>query len=262
MNRTPDRAAFTPCVLVPVYNHEHAIVATCEGLADLKLPIVLVDDGSDAACAGVLDRLAQASDVHLLRLPHNRGKGYAVRHGLAHAQTLGFTHALQVDADGQHDRASLPPFIEAARQAPERLLIGYPRFDHSVPLHRFVSRYITHVWVWFNTLSMALRDTMCGVRLYPLAPLNAMLLRHGCGNRMEFDTEVLVRWFWAGHPVDNLPVRVTYPTDGVSHFRLFRDNVLMARMHLRLTLGMLIRVPMLIFRRCRHRREAQHKSSS
>lgn len=262
MNHAQNSAAFSPCVLVPVYNHEHAIVATCEGLGALNLPIVLVDDGSDAVCAGVLDHLARASDVHLLRLPHNRGKGYAVRHGLLHAQTLGFTHALQVDADGQHDCTSLPPFIEAARQAPDRLLIGYPRFDHSVPLHRFISRYITHVWVWCNTLSTTLRDTMCGVRLYPLDTVNALLTRHGCGNRMEFDTEVLVRWFWAGHPVDNLPVRVTYPTDGVSHFRLFRDNVLMARMHLRLTLGMLIRLPKLILGRARHRRDERHKSPS
>ncbi|GHC29323.1 glycosyl transferase [Kushneria pakistanensis] len=262
MNHAREGAAFSPCVLVPVYNHEHAIVATCEGLADLNLPIVLIDDGSHADCAAVLDRLAQASDVHLLRIARNQGKGHAVRSGLSHAQSLGFTHALQVDADGQHDRLSLPPFIEAARQQPERLLIGYPRFDHSVPLHRFISRYITHVWVWCNTLSTALRDTMCGVRLYPLNEVNAMLARHDCGDRMEFDTEVLVRWFWAGKPVDNLPVRVTYPTDGVSHFRLFRDNVLMARMHLRLTLGMLIRLPKLLLMRCRPGRDAQHKSSS
>ncbi len=261
MNPIHEAVAFSPCVLVPVYNHEHAIVATCEGLASLDLPIVLIDDGSHAACAAVLDHLAQASDVHLLRIERNRGKGHAVRSGLAHAQALGFTHALQVDADGQHDRLSLPPFIEVAGQQPDRLLIGYPRFDHSVPLHRFISCYITHVWVWCNTLSTTLRDTMCGVRLYPLREVNALLSRHGCGDRMEFDTEVLVRWFWAGKPVANLPVRVSYPTDGVSHFRLFRDNVLMARMHLRLTLGMLIRLPRLILMRCRSSRDTRHESS-
>ncbi|WP_438766317.1 glycosyltransferase family 2 protein [Kushneria sp. TE3] len=262
MSHVRDGVAFSVCVLVPVYNHEQAIVTTCEGLACLDLPIVLIDDGSHVACAAVLERLAQAPGVHLLRLARNGGKGRAVRLGLAHARELGFTHALQVDADGQHDPSSLPPFIEAARQHPERLLIGYPRFDHSVPLHRFISRYITHVWVWCNTLSTALRDTMCGVRLYPLVPVNALLARHGCGDRMEFDTEVLVRWFWAGQPVDNLAVRVTYPTDGVSHFRLFRDNVLMARMHLRLTLGMLIRLPKLLYRHCRSLRHARHKSHS
>lgn len=261
MNPDRDGTAFSPCVLVPVYNHEHAIAATCNGLACLNLPIVLVDDGSHAACVEALDRLAQSPDVHLLRLERNQGKGNAVRCGLQHAQSLGFTHALQVDADGQHDPQSLPPFIEAAGRAPGRLVIGYPRFDHSVPLHRFISRYITHVWVWFNTLSTALRDTMCGVRLYPLAPLNAMLARHGCGDRMEFDTEVLVRWFWAGHPVGNLPVRVTYPTDGVSHFRLFRDNVLMARMHLRLTLGMLIRLPWLLRRRWQASHDTQNRGA-
>ncbi|MFC0266685.1 glycosyltransferase family 2 protein [Kushneria aurantia] len=242
--------AFRPCVLIPVYNHEHAVAATCQALREaLGLPILLVDDGSDRECAGVLDALTAEDDVRLLRLAHNGGKGRAVREGLSHAAALGYSHALQVDADGQHDSASLAPFIDAGRRHPTCLMIGYPRFDHSVPWLRFASRYITHLWVWGNTLSIRLRDTMCGVRLYPLAAINALLARHACGDRMEFDTEVLVRWFWQGGAVDNLPVRVRYPVDGVSHFRLLRDNLLMARMHLRLTAGMLRRLPSLLARR-------------
>ncbi|OHV10553.1 glycosyltransferase family 2 protein [Kushneria phosphatilytica] len=237
------------CVLIPVYNHESAIGPTCEALTSLGLPIVLVDDGSHARCAGVLAELAERDGYRLLTLPRNGGKGAAVRAGLAFAEREGFTHALQVDADGQHCIDDLPAFIEAARRDPELLAIGYACYDHSVPRHRYYSRYITHVWVWCNTLSTALRDTMCGVRLYPLGMTNALLHRHTCGNRMEFDSEVLVRWYWQGGRLVNLPVRVSYPRDGISHFRLVRDNLLMARMHLRLTLGMLRRLFPLLRRR-------------
>lgn len=240
---------FNPCIIIPVYNHEGAIEATCASLKPLGLPLILVDDGSDTPCAQLLDRLKQRDGHYLVRLTRNSGKGAAVRAGLAEAQRLGFSHALQVDADGQHEVDDLPAFVQFARRAPDTLTIGYPCFDHSVPRHRFYSRYITHVWVWVNTLSLTIRDSMCGVRLYPLGAVNRLLSRHSCGNRMEFDTEVLVRWYWRGGEIHNLPVRVHYPRDGVSHYRLLRDNIRMARMHLRLSCGMLLRAVQLLTRR-------------
>ncbi|WP_110655383.1 glycosyltransferase family 2 protein [Salinicola halimionae] len=236
-------------VLIPVYNHAEAIGQTLAGLRALNLPIILIDDGSDANCAGVLDTLAEADSVELVRLPVNRGKGAAVRAGLARAAERGLSHVLQVDADGQHEAADLPPFVEGLRADDETLRIGYPRFDASVPKHRFYSRYITHSLVWLATLSFELRDTMCGVKLYPVAAVNRLVAEHPCGNRMEFDSELPVRWVWQGGRVGNLPVRVRYPIDGVSHFKLWRDNVLLAGMHSRLLLGMLRRLPNLLSRR-------------
>jgi hypothetical protein len=66
---------------------------------------------------------------------------------------------------------------------------------------------------------------------------------------MEFDIEITVRLFWSGVPVRSMPTRVRYPSDGVSHFRLFRDNVLISAMHTRLFFGMLRRLPRLLARR-------------
>ncbi|MDN6298193.1 MAG: glycosyltransferase family 2 protein [Halomonas sp.] len=239
------RQAHRLCALVPVYNHPATVAGVCDSLTALGLPVLLVDDGSDAECQDELDRLTNAGH-HLLRLPKNRGKGAAVRAGLAQAQRLGYSHALQVDADGQHHPDDLPAFIEAMHRAPECLLAGYPRYDQSVPRVRLYGRYATHIWVWINTLSRDIRDTMCGVRLYPLAALNPMLTRHTCGNRMTFDTEVLVRWHWAGNSVGNLPVRVHYPEHGVSHFAPWRDNLQISAMHTRLFFGMLWRLPRLL----------------
>ncbi|WP_110685416.1 glycosyltransferase family 2 protein [Salinicola aestuarinus] len=243
---TPDAPART-LVIVPVYNHAEAIGETVAGLRQhLGLPILLVDDGSDLACAAVLERLATQPDVALIRQSRNRGKGAAVRAGLAYAAERGMTHALQVDADGQHEPADLPAFVRDLTAGDETLTIGYPRFDDSVPRHRFYARYLTHSLVWLATLSLTLRDTMCGAKLYPVAATNRLLARHACGDRMELDSELPVRWLWQGGAVRNLPVQVRYPLDGVSHFALVRDNVRLAFMHLRLVGGMLLRLPRLL----------------
>ncbi|HEC52186.1 hypothetical protein LCGC14_0179610 [marine sediment metagenome] len=232
----------TPCALVPVYNHPGTIADVCHQLRGLGLPVLLVDDGSDAECAAVLDAL-QAAGNQLLRLPENRGKGAAVRAGLAYAEQLGYSHALQVDADGQHALDDLPSFLSAMRAQPKALVIGYPHYDDSVSRLRFYGRYATHIWVWINTLSLDIRDSMCGARIYPLSAVNPMLVKHGCGDRMAFDTEVLVRWHWQRGSVINLPVHVHYPEGGVSHFNLWRDNLHISAMHARLFFGMLRRAP-------------------
>jgi len=75
--------------------------------------------------------------------------------------------------------------------------------------------------------------------------------RERVGTRMEFDPEILVRAVWAGVPVVSMPTNVTYPIDGVSHFKMWRDNVRISWMHTRLFFGMLWRAPLLIARRLR-----------
>ncbi|HKI73298.1 MAG TPA: glycosyltransferase family 2 protein [Pseudomonadales bacterium] len=237
-------------VLIPVYDHEAAIGHTLEQVIRFEYPILLVDDGSGEACRELLIELSQehAERVSLLRLDINRGKGGAVKAGFAELLARGFTHAVQVDADGQHEVTDLPRFVAASQTNPQSLVTGCPQFDN-VPKVRYYFRYLTHVWVWINTLSFALRDTMCGFRVYPLAGVCRMLTRERCGDRMDFDIEVLVRWCWNNGAVINLPTRVHYPIDGVSHFEGWRDNLLISWMHTRLFFGMLYRLPVILRRK-------------
>ncbi|MFL6656469.1 MAG: glycosyltransferase family 2 protein [Massilia sp.] len=241
------------CVLIPVYNHEHAIGAVLRAVQDQHVHCILVDDGSSPACAQELDRLAAASPqtVTLVRLAYNQGKGGAVIAGFERAVQDGYTHAVQVDADGQHHVPDVSRFIALARENPQAIIAGCPIYDASVPKLRLYARYLTHVWVWINTLSFAIRDSMCGFRVYPLAPAMDLLARHQLGRRMNFDTDILVRLYWDGVKVINLPTRVSYPTDGVSHFQAVHDNVLITRMHTRLFFGMLLRLPILLARKWR-----------
>lgn len=230
----------TPCILIPCYNHAGPLAAVLARLAEYELPCLLIDDGSEPAAAAALDALAARHPwVTLLRHSHNQGKGGAVMTGLRHAHGLGFSHALQVDADGQHDLADIPALLAEARRDPEALISGRPVYDDSVPKGRLYGRYITHVWVWIETLSFAIKDSMCGFRVYPLAASCALLERVALGRRMDFDTEVMVRLHWAGVAVRFVPTRVIYPADGSSHFQLWRDNRDISWMHTRLVCRLL-----------------------
>ena len=243
--------AFRPVAVIPVYNHGDAVGAVVEHVRAAGLRCVLVDDGSAADCAAVLDALARArpGEVTLVRLARNQGKGGAMIAGLRAAARGGWTHALQIDADGQHEAGDIPAFLARAQALPEAVICGVPVYDESVPTGRLIGRYATHVWVWINTLSLAIRDSMCGFRVYPLAHVGPVLDVPALGRRMDFDPEVLVRLHWRGVRIVNVPTRVTYPSDGLSHFRLGLDNLLISRMHARLFLGMLLRAPMLLWRR-------------
>lgn len=247
---------FNPCIVVPVYDHERAVAGTVAALKVHGLPCILVDDGSHAPCAAELDRIAAAECgwLRLLRLPDNQGKGAAVMAGFAAAQAAGYTHGLQIDADGQHDAADIPRLLAQAAANPQALITGVPLYDASVPRGRRYGRYVTHVWVWINTLSLRIRDSMLGFRVYPLAPALRVWNTRTVGRRMDFDTEIMVRMFWDGVDVLSLPTRVRYPTDGVSHFDLWRDNLRISRMHARLFAGMLLRLPRLLAQRSGMRR--------
>jgi glycosyltransferase involved in cell wall biosynthesis len=238
--------------IVPVFNHPHAVERVLRALIDCGLHCFLIDDGSEPACAATLSRIATQlgpEHVRLHRLEINQGKGCAIMTGLRLAEAAGFARALQIDADGQHDLSDVPKFLAASEAAPRAMIIGRPLFDDSVPRSRLIGRYATHVWVWINTLSLEIRDSMCGFRVYPLEEALAVIEVAHVGARMDFDTEILVRLHWRGVRMVNLPTRVIYPVGGVSHFRLLRDNWLITRMHTRLFFGMLPRLPLLLGRR-------------
>jgi glycosyltransferase involved in cell wall biosynthesis len=240
-------------LIVPFFNHEHAIRQTVAALKVHGHECWLVDDGSDARCAPVLEELAadEASWLRLVRCPVNRGKGIAVLTGFRAALAAGCTHALQIDADGQHDFAAIPRMAALALESPTAIITGVPVFDDSAPASRRIGRKFTTLWVRINTLSTHIEDAMCGFRVYPLGPIVELARHASFGSRMEFDPEILVRAVWAGMPVVSMPTHVVYPTDGVSHFKMWRDNVRISWMHTRLFFGMLWRLPMLLARNIR-----------
>ena len=212
----------------------------------------MVNDGSNESTTCLLRELADSfSYLTVLEHKENQGKGGAVQTGLKEAYARGHSHALQIDADGQHDLSDVDTFLTESKHNPEVLISGKPIYNESVPKHRYYARGITHFWVWIETLSFSIKDTMCGYRVYPLAPTISLLNRSSLGKRMDFDIEVMVRLYWDKLEFKFIPTKVDYPEHGTSHFKAFRDNVLISWMHTKLVFGMLLRLPKLIIRKLR-----------
>ena len=237
------------CAVIPSHNHAQAIGGIVARLRAEGLAVFVVDDGSASPAAEILAALnAPEGGVHVHRLPVNRGKGSAVMEGFRLAREAGYSHALQVDADGQHDLDALPAMLSQARANPDALISGRPIFDASMPCGRRIGRWITHVWVWIETLSLQVHDSMCGFRLYPLDAVARAVDGVRLGRRMDFDTEIMVRMLWRGTALIEVPVRVIYPPGNTSNFDLWRDNLRISWMHARLVCLTLLQLPRLLAR--------------
>jgi glycosyltransferase involved in cell wall biosynthesis len=242
------------CLLVPHYNHERQFLAFLPQLIATGLPLVVVDDGSnDHSRTQVAAAVAQHANAHFFALQRNRGKGGALKAGFYVARSLGFTHAIQIDADGQHDIQDIAGFVQRSQAQPEAIICGKPVFDESAPKARVYGRKVTDFWVALETLSLRIKDGLCGFRVYPLTQIENVLDQYFIGNRMDFDTELLVKAVWLNTALVFIETKVIYPEHNVSHFNYLRDNLLLIKLHTRLMLGMLMRLPMLLWQRLRGR---------
>ncbi|MDV7341026.1 glycosyltransferase [Terasakiella sp. A23] len=232
------------CAVVPSHNHYLVIEEVVKGLRASSLPVFILDDGSSEPTKSTLAQLHDPNNkIFVTRFDQNRGKGCAVIEAFRIAKAAGYTHAVQVDADGQHDVEALPRLLGLAKDHPEALVSGQPIYDETIPKSRKIARWITHFWVWIETLSFQISDSMCGYRVYPLAESLNVADEETVGQRMDFDTEIMVRLFWRGTPTIMTPVKVTYPENNTSNFDVVADNVRITKMHTRLVFNMLFRLP-------------------
>lgn len=238
------------CGLIPVYNNPVTIGRVVEELRQAIGHVIIVDDGSDSETRSIIEQLARQDPehIHARHLPVNRGKGAAVKAGLQYAHELGFSHALQVDADGQHDLGDIPRFLKTMRNSPDALILGAPVFGDDIPLIRKYGRKLTTLMIALEAGTLSLPDAMCGFRLYPVEPIYR--LRTLC-SRMCFDPEIMIRAHWDGIAVESVPTRVRYLSadeGGVSHFRGLHDNILNVGLHTCLVLQAPVRWVMRILK--------------
>jgi len=227
-------SAFRVCAIVPTYDNPLTIRAVVEQLVPLVEQVLVIDDGSAEPGRAAVDALAAEGLACVIHREQNGGKGAAVKTGLVVADEAGFSHALQVDADLQHELEDAPKLLEAARNQPTALVLGEPRYDDSAPSARRLGRHLTTFWIRMETGAGVIGDAMCGFRVYPV---RAALRAAPRGDAMDFDPEIAVRMVWSGAPVINIPTNVRYlaaDEGGVSHFHVFRDNVWISLMHSRL----------------------------
>lgn len=239
----------THLVLIPSYNTGTILAATLAAARAAWAPVWLVIDGSTDGSA---DALPEGAGLRVITLPRNAGKGAAVLAGLLQAGQEGFTHALVMDADGQHPAGQIAEFMAASMAEPDAMILGVPVFGPEAPALRVGGRRISNWWANLETLWAGIGDSLFGFRVYPIGPLLRIMQGQRGMCRFDFDPEAAVRLIWAGVHARNIPAQVRYvPTaeGGVSHFRYGRDNVVLTRMHLRLLRGFLWRLPRLLLRR-------------
>lgn len=225
---------FRLTAVIPTYNNPLTIAKMVDAVRAHVVDVIVVDDGGDADAKSVLQTLSESGHVRLVTRPKNGGKGAAVKDGLREAARLGFTHALQIDADLQHNTADIPKLVAEARAFPGALVLASPVFRDDAPRGRLAARKITIFWTNLETGGPKIADPMCGFRIYPLREVERVRVH---GNRMDFDPEIAVRLVWNGVDVRTIPSEVRYvpaSEGGVSHFRMLHDNVLISLMHSRL----------------------------
>lgn len=244
----------THLVLIPSYNTGDALHSTVRAAREQWTPVWVVIDGSTDGSEEELLRIAQGdSGLHVIVLERNQGKGAAVLQGLRAATRAGFTHVLTMDSDGQHPPEKIPEFMATSQSDTNALVLGVPVFDASAPALRVRGRKVSNWWANLETLWQGIGDSLYGFRVYPAHQLMSVMEENRWMRHFDFDPEAAVRMCWRGaHPV-NIPAPVKYfrPEDGgVSHFNYLRDNLLLTSMHIRLFAGFIIRLPLLIWRKC------------
>jgi glycosyltransferase involved in cell wall biosynthesis len=243
----------THLVVIPSYDTGPIVYQTVRAARAAWTPVwVVVDGSSDGTAEGLRALAADDPGLRVDVLARNAGKGAAVLHALEAAERAGFTHALTMDADGQHPADLIGAFMAASAARPEAMVLGRPVFDASAPLLRVRGRRISNAWTDLETLGAGIADSLYGFRVYPIAPLVEVMRGQRWMRRFDFDTEAVVRLAWRGVVPINIDAPVKYlraDEGGVSHFRYGRDNALLTWMHLRLVLGFALRLPALLWRR-------------
>jgi glycosyltransferase involved in cell wall biosynthesis len=245
---------FRIAALIPTYDNPETIRAVVRDVRAYLDTVLVVDDGSAAEGRAACRALADEGLAIVVHRAKNGGKGAAVKTGLSELKERGFSHAFQVDADGQHAVTDMPRFLAAAEAHPEALILGSPEFDQSAPRARLIGRQITRFWTHVETLGPVIDDAMCGFRVYPIERALSASAR---GNARDFDPEIAVKIAWNGAPVLNLLTRVRSVNEHegrTSQFRLVRDNALISWMHTRLMLS--------LFRRLVQRRVSVRRTPS
>lgn len=243
----------THLVIIPSYNPGSKVIKTVLETLEYWEPVWVIVDGSDDGSRELLEDLAKKeTGLRIVALPVNSGKGTAVLEGLRNAEREGFTHILTMDSDGQHPAHMIPSFMKASLEHPEAMVLGLPDFGAEAPSLRVKGRKISNWWANLETFWQGIGDSLFGFRVYPVRPLKKIMENNRWMRRFDFDPEAAVRLCWSGIQPINMKAPVRYfskEEGGVSHFQYFRDNKLLTWMHTRLMVEMVLRSPVLIYRK-------------
>jgi len=189
--------------------------------------VIVVNDGSTDGTSKILN--LYEGKIEVVEYEKNRGKGYAMSRGFDRAEEMGFSHAITIDSDGQHDAGDIPECMQAANENPNVLIVGSRNLMHdNMPKKNTFANKFSNFWFTVQT-ARRLSDTQSGYRLYPLQKMKRL---RPFTSRYEAELEILVRCAWRNIAIKSIPIRVFYAPEGerITHFRpgidFFRISVL------------------------------------
>ncbi len=215
--------AIVRVALIPAYEPGEHMVRVVRALHEAGMEVVVVNDGSSAACDAAFQQVAVYATI--LSHANNRGKGEALKTGLRYIQTTFGSGCLvvTVDADGQHAANDVLHVCSAARQCPNALTLGMRSFDGEVPLRSKLGNSLTR-GVFRVASGVAVHDTQTGLRAFAGALIPRLLAIDG--SRYEYETNMLLELARDGVPLQEVPIRTIYLNENAaSHFDPLRDSV-------------------------------------
>jgi glycosyltransferase involved in cell wall biosynthesis len=193
----------TAAALIPAYNEAATIAAVVAGVRHLVGRVIVVDDGSTDGTGDLARRAGAEVIAHRV----NRGKGNAVRTGLARLLEGHETHVLILDGDMQHLPAEAGALLAAAADTGADVVLGERQFSKpDMPASRYhTNRIGSRALSWF--VGVPLNDTQCGFRVFRLDALRGLRLR---ATGYEVETEMLIKVRRRGGVVVGVPVSAVY----------------------------------------------------
>ncbi|MBP6641930.1 MAG: DUF2062 domain-containing protein [Flavobacteriales bacterium] len=206
-------------VLIPTYNNAVTLESVLRHVISYAGPhVIVVDDGSTDGTANIL---SSVEGICVVSIPVNKGKGNALRTGFAEARKLGWTHAITIDSDAQHDPADLPAMARAVVEDLSAMVMGARDMGKSeIPGKSSFGNKFSNFWFLVET-GIRLPDTQTGYRAWPLEPLSKI---RTISDRFGFEVESIVKLAWNDTPFKVVPVSVRYDfPERVSHFDPLKD---------------------------------------
>lgn len=232
----------TTLVLIPAYEPNQRLIDLVQTLAaDARVHrIIVVNDGSSAACEPVFKAVATYPNTTVLTHPVNRGKGAALKTALHEALSAPpDSIAVTIDADGQHRPEDMFKVLEALTKHPDALILGARRFDLSnVPLKsrlgNTITRFITSVLI-----GQRITDTQTGLRAFHRKNLEALAAIEG--DRYEYEMNVLLACGRLNIPIVEVPIETVYlDNNSASHFNPVLDSIRIYKRILRFSASSLL----------------------
>ena len=195
-------------VAIPVYNEQAYVARVLEAVLSYTDDVLVIDDGSTDRTVELLP----AFPVDVIRHGVNRGYGRSMRDAFAWAAVHGFEWVITMDCDEQHEPASIPLFIDAARTDRHDVISGSRYLNTSLDAvgsppqdRRTINQTIT---TEINQrLGLKLTDSFCGFKAYRVSALKRLILSE---NGYAFPMQFWVQAVAAGLRIVEIPVKLIY----------------------------------------------------